>query len=56
MCLDGEDGEMGKIQVDQDWFEVKTVNQHPPVHHPLDARCSSVVDESQMREYLVSLW
>jgi hypothetical protein len=24
-----------------------TVNQHPPVHHPLDARNYSVVDEPQ---------
>jgi len=25
----GLDGEMGKIQVHQDWFEVARVNQHP---------------------------
>jgi hypothetical protein len=25
-----------------------TVNQHPPVHHPLDAHYFSVVDESQL--------
>jgi hypothetical protein len=53
MCLDGE---MGKIQVHQDWFEDATVNQHPPAHHPLDACYYSVVDEPQMREYLVSFW
>jgi hypothetical protein len=53
MCLDGE---MGKIQVHQNWFEDATVNQQPPAHHPLDAHYYSVVDEPQMREYLVSLW
>jgi hypothetical protein len=25
-----------------------TVNQHPPVHHPLDAQYYSVVDEPQL--------
>jgi hypothetical protein len=25
-----------------------TMNQHPPVHHPLDASCYSVVDEPQL--------
>jgi hypothetical protein len=25
-----------------------TVNKHPPVHHPLDARYYSVVDEPQL--------
>jgi hypothetical protein len=25
-----------------------TVNQHPPVHHPLDARYYSVVNEPQL--------
>jgi len=25
-----------------------TVNQHPPVHHPLDARYYSVMDEPQL--------
>jgi hypothetical protein len=25
-----------------------TVNQHPPAHHPLDARYYSVVDEPQL--------
>jgi hypothetical protein len=26
-----------------------TMNQHPPAHHPLDARYFSVVDETQLR-------
>jgi hypothetical protein len=34
-----------------------TVNQHPPVHHhQLDAHYYSVVDESQLSQYLVSPW
>jgi hypothetical protein len=33
-----------------------TVNQHPPVHHPLDASYYSVVDEPQLSLYLVSPW
>ncbi len=53
MCLDGE---MGKKQVHQDSFGDAAVNQHPPAHHPLDSPYYSVVDEPQMREYLVSLW
>jgi hypothetical protein len=30
------------------YFLMGTVNQHPPVHHPLDARYYSVVDEPQL--------
>jgi hypothetical protein len=33
-----------------------TVNQHPPVHHRLDARFDSVVDDRQLSQYLVSSW
>ncbi len=33
-----------------------TVNQHPPVHHPLDACYYSVVDEPQLSSNLVSPW
>jgi hypothetical protein len=29
-------------------FFSATVNQHPPVHHPLDVRYYSVVDEPQL--------
>ncbi len=30
------------------------VNQHPPMHHPLDTRYGSVVDDLQLSYYLVS--
>jgi hypothetical protein len=33
-----------------------TVNQHPPVHHPLDACYYLVVREPQLSQYLVSPW
>jgi hypothetical protein len=33
-----------------------TVNQHPPVHHPLDACYYLVVGEPQLSQYLVSPW
>jgi len=33
-----------------------TVNQHPPVHHPLDACYDSVVDDPQLSYYPVSSW
>jgi hypothetical protein len=33
-----------------------TVNQHPPVHHPLDVCYDSVVDDPQLSYYLVSSW
>jgi hypothetical protein len=29
-------------------FDSATVNQHPPMHHPLDGRYYSVVDEPQL--------
>jgi hypothetical protein len=33
-----------------------TVNQHLPVHHPLDACYDSVVDDPQLSYYPVSSW
>jgi hypothetical protein len=33
-----------------------TFNQHPPSHLPLDAHYSSVVDEPQLSQYLISPW
>jgi hypothetical protein len=39
-----------------DTTERATVNQHPPVHHPLDASYYSVVDEPQLSSNLVSPW
>jgi hypothetical protein len=33
-----------------------TVNQHLPVHHPLDACYDSAVDETQLSYYPVSSW
>ncbi len=33
-----------------------TVNQHPPVHHPMDEGYDSIVDEPQLSYYLVSSW
>jgi hypothetical protein len=32
------------------------VNQHPPVQHPLDGGCESVVDEPQVSYYQVQRW
>jgi hypothetical protein len=32
------------------------MNQHPSVHHPLDACYYSVVLEPQLSQYLVSPW
>jgi hypothetical protein len=32
------------------------MKQHPPAHHPLDARHYSAVDELELIWYLVSPW
>jgi len=36
------------IKISKGRAKAATMNQHPPVHHPLDARYYSVVDEPQL--------
>jgi hypothetical protein len=52
-CEEEEDGELTfarttcreRVWVVSQWYYVlASVNQHPPVHHPLDAYYDSVVD------------
>ncbi len=38
----------GSIPVQDWWYIPSSLNQHPPVHHPLDVRNYSTVDEHQV--------
>ncbi len=46
----------GKICYSDYVFLLARMKQHPPAHHPLDARHYSAVDELELIWYLVSPW
>jgi len=52
----GSRGIIIAVQVGAVKIYAATVNQHPPVHHPLDACYDSVMDDPQLSYYPISSW